>query len=468
MSRSGADTVLIRCQMPNRPGMFGKLATVIDEAGGDVSGVDLVRTEGGEVVRDLTVRVKDEEHGKQVVEHIRQLPDVRVVQASDPVLRAHVGGKLEIQSRVPLKTRDDLSIAYTPGVARVCNAIADEPERVYNLTIKRNSVAVVTDGSAILGLGNLGPAAALPVMEGKAILFKDFADIDAYPICLSSQDPDTIVATVQQIATVFGGINLEDIAAPACFDIEQRLVETLDIPVMHDDQHGTAVVTVAALRNALTLVGKPFREVRAVVNGVGAAGTAIIWSLLDAGIGDIVACDSKGVIRSDGGRDLTPVKQQIASKTNRKNVQGGLAEAMVGADVFIGVSQPHILTPDMIQSMASDPIVFAMANPVPEGDPEMLNQYARVVATGRSDYPNQINNVLAFPGIFRGALDVRARTITPGMRLAAAAAIARVVRPDEISEEYIVPSPFNREVVPMVAQAVAQAAINEGVARRVH
>lgn len=468
MSRSGADTVLIRCQMPNRPGMFGKLATVIDEAGGDVSGVDLVRTEGGEVVRDLTVRVKDEEHGKQVVEHIRQLPDVRVVQASDPVLRAHVGGKLEIQSRVPLKTRDDLSIAYTPGVARVCNAIADEPERVYNLTIKRNSVAVVTDGSAILGLGNLGPAAALPVMEGKAILFKDFADIDAYPICLSSQDPDTIVATVQQIATVFGGINLEDIAAPACFDIEQRLVETLDIPVMHDDQHGTAVVTVAALRNALTLVGKPFREVRAVVNGVGAAGTAITWSLLDAGIGDIVACDSKGVIRSDGGRDLTPVKQQIASKTNRKNVQGGLAEAMVGADVFIGVSQPHILTPDMIQSMASDPIVFAMANPVPEGDPEMLNQYARVVATGRSDYPNQINNVLAFPGIFRGALDVRARTITPGMRLAAAAAIARVVRPDEISEEYIVPSPFNREVVPMVAQAVAQAAINEGVARRVH
>jgi malate dehydrogenase (oxaloacetate-decarboxylating) len=379
-----------------------------------------------------------------------------------------VGGKLEIQSRVPLKTRDDLSIAYTPGVARVCNAIADEPERVYNLTIKRNSVAVVTDGSAILGLGNLGPAAALPVMEGKAILFKDFADIDAYPICLSSQDPDTIVATVQQIATVFGGINLEDIAAPACFDIEQRLVETLDIPVMHDDQHGTAVVTVAALRNALTLVGKPFREVRAVVNGVGAAGTAITWSLLDAGIGDIVACDSKGVIRSDGGRDLTPVKQQIASKTNRKNVHGGLAEAMVGADVFIGVSQPHILTPDMIQSMASDPIVFAMANPVPEGDPEMLNQYARVVATGRSDYPNQINNVLAFPGIFRGALDVRARTITPGMRLAAAAAIARVVRPDEISEEYIVPSPFNREVVPMVAQAVAQAAINEGVARRVH
>ncbi len=468
MSMGVAYTLTLRCQIENRPGMLGRLTTRIGEVGGDIGAIDIVRAERSVLVRDITVRVQDEEHGATLIAAINDLEGIHVLQVSDRVFLAHLGGKLTMQSRVPLKTRDDLSIAYTPGVARVCKAIADEPEKVFALTWKANSVAVVSDGSAVLGLGNLGPEAALPVMEGKAILFKELANIDAVPICLRSQDPEMIVQTVEQLAPNFGGINLEDIAAPNCFLIEGRLHESLDVPVMHDDQHGTAVVVLAALSNALRLVGKRLGEVRAVVNGVGAAGTAIIRGLLEAGIGEITAVDRHGILREGDDAAQTPMQRIVAAQTNRERRRGHLREAMEGADVFIGVSKGNLLTPDMVRGMAPDPIVFALANPVPEGDPEMLRQYARVVATGRSDQPNQINNVLSFPGIFRGALDVHARHMTTAMRLAAAEALAGAIPPDEISEEYIIPSVFNRHVVPVIAHAVALAAIEEGVARRDH
>ncbi len=468
MSAGVAYTLTIRCHIENRPGMLGKLTTAIGECGGDIGAVDLVRVERALVVRDITVRVHDEDHGEALVKQIRQLPGITVVEVSDRVFLTHLGGKLAVKSRVPLKTRDDLSLAYTPGVARVCRAIADDPDRIYALTIKRNTVAVVSDGSAVLGLGNLGAEAALPVMEGKAILFKELADIDAFPICLRSQDPDTIVSTVEQIAPVFGGINLEDIAAPNCFLVEGQLIERLDIPVMHDDQHGTAVVVLAALTNALRLVNKPLNAVRVVVNGVGAAGTAIIRTLLEAGVGEITACDRKGILwRGDDGH-FTPMQRMVAAQTNHDGRRGSLVDALPGADVFIGVSVGNILTPALVQTMAPDAIVFALANPVPEGDPDVLRNYARVVATGRSDHPNQINNVLSFPGIFRGALDVNARSITADMRLAAAQALAHVVSAEELHEEYIIPSVFNRSIVPTIATAVAQVAIEKGIARRDH
>jgi malate dehydrogenase (oxaloacetate-decarboxylating) len=414
--------------------MLGRLTTRIGEVGGDIGAIDIVRAERSVLVRDITVRVQDEEHGATLVAAINDLAGIHVLQVSDRVFLAHLGGKLSMQSRVPLKTRDDLSIAYTPGVARVCKAIADEPEKVFALTWKANSVAVVSDGSAVLGLGNLGPEAALPVMEGKAILFKELANIDAVPICLRSQDPEIIVQTVEQLAPNFGGINLEDIAAPNCFLIEGRLHESLDIPVMHDDQHGTA----------------------------------IIRGLLEAGIGEITAVDRHGILCEGNEAVQTPMQRIVASQTNRERRRGHLREALEGADVLIGVSKGNLLTAEMVRGMGPDAIVFALANPVPEGDPEMLRQYARVVATGRSDQPNQINNVLSFPGIFRGALDVHARHMTTAMRLAAAEALAGVIPPEEISEEYIIPSVFNRHVVPVIAHAVARAAIEDGVARRDH
>jgi malate dehydrogenase (oxaloacetate-decarboxylating) len=468
MSAGVAYTLTLRCQIENRPGMLGRLTTRIGEVGGDIGAIDIVRAERNTLVRDVTVRVQDEQHGEAMVEACNAVGGVQVLQVSDRVFLAHLGGKLAMQSKVPLKTRDDLSLAYTPGVARVCRAIADEPEKVFALTWKANSVAVVSDGSAILGLGNLGPEAAMPVMEGKAILFKELADIDAVPICLRSQDPELIVQTVEQLAPSFGGINLEDIAAPSCFVVEGRLHESLDIPVMHDDQHGTAVVLLAALRNALRVVGKPLAEVRVVVNGIGAAGTAIVRALLEAGVGEVTAVDRHGILLGGDDKLQTPMQRIIASQTNREGRRGGLAVALAGADVFIGVSKGNILTPEMVTSMAADPIIFAMANPIPEGDPEMLRRYARVVATGRSDQPNQINNVLSFPGIFRGALDVHASKMTSGMRLAAAEALAGVIAPEEVGEEYIIPSVFNRQVVPAIADAVARAAIAEGVARREH
>lgn len=461
-----AYTLTLRCRIANRPGMLGRLTTAIGELGGDIGAIDIVRADRDVMVRDISVRVRDDEHGDALVAALNQTEGVAVLQSSDRVFLAHLGGKLAVQSRVPLKSRDDLSLVYTPGVARVCQRIAADPDAVHSLTIKRNSLAVVSDGSAVLGLGNLGAAAALPVMEGKAILFKELADIDAYPICLRSQDAATIVATVEQIAPVFGAINLEDIAAPKCFEVEEQLRQRLDIPVMHDDQHGTAVVALAALRNALAIVGKPIGDARVVVNGVGAAGTAIVLNLLAAGVGEVLACDLRGILRRNDLAGLPPMQRYVAEHTNRELRAGGLAEALDGADVFIGVSTGNILTPALVRRMAADAIVFALANPIPEGDPEQLQGVARIIATGRSDYPNQINNVLSFPGIFRGALDARASAITPGMRLAAAEALAAVIPPDELSEEYIIPSVFNRAIVPAIAAAVSSAALAEGVARR--
>jgi malate dehydrogenase (oxaloacetate-decarboxylating) len=382
---------------------------------------------------------------------------------NDPAFDLHVGGKLETRSTVPLRNRDDLSLAYTPGVARVCSAIAARPDLVHELTWKSNVVAVVTDGTAVLGLGDIGPQAALPVMEGKAVLFKAFGGIDAVPICLDTRDVDEIIETVVRIAPGFGGINLEDISAPRCFEVENRLKELLDIPVFHDDQHGTAIVVLAALRNAARLTGRSLGDLRAVVSGAGAAGVAVTTILLEAGIGDITVSDSKGVVHI-GREDLTDVKRLLANATNDGGRTGTLADSLTGADVFIGVSG-GVVHEDAVSAMAPDAIIFALANPDPEIHPNVAARHARVVATGRSDFPNQINNVLAFPGVFRGALAVRAHSITEGMKLAAAEALAAVVA-DELSEVNIVPSPFDHRVAPAVSAAVAAAARREGVARR--
>jgi malate dehydrogenase (oxaloacetate-decarboxylating) len=383
--------------------------------------------------------------------------------ASDPAFALHVGGKLSTTSTVPLRNRDDLSLAYTPGVARVCSAIAEAPALVHELTWKSHVVAIVTDGTAVLGLGDIGPGAALPVMEGKAVLFKEFGGVDAVPICLDCTEVDEIIDTVARIAPAFGGINLEDISAPRCFEIENRLKARLDIPVFHDDQHGTAIVVLAALRNAARLTGRSLNDLRAVVSGAGAAGVAVTTILREAGIGDITVSDSKGVLH-DGRGDLTEVKRRLADATNDTGITGSLADSLRGADVFIGVSGGEVAE-DAVASMADDAIIFALANPHPEIHPDVASRHARVVATGRSDFPNQINNVLAFPGVFKGALEVRASAITEGMKLAASDALADVVG-DELREDFIVPSPFDERVAPAVSEAVAEAARRDGVARR--
>jgi malate dehydrogenase (oxaloacetate-decarboxylating) len=378
----------------------------------------------------------------------------------------HLGGKIGIQNKVPVKTRDDLSMAYTPGVARVCLAIKEDREKAFTLTIKQNAVAVVTDGTAVLGLGNIGPEAALPVMEGKALLFKEFAGVDAFPICLATTDVDRIVETVKLIAPVFGGVNLEDIAAPRCFEIEERLRTELDIPVFHDDQHGTAVVVLAALLNALRLVGKEPAQIKVVVCGVGAAGTAAVKILRALGVTRILAVDEHGILAPGRPAPMDPIKTWVAGETNVADRRGTLSDAVEGADVFIGVSVPGVLGAKDVQKMARDPIVFAMANPVPEIMPEEAAPYVRVMATGRSDYPNQINNVLCFPGFFRGLLDCRAKRVTDEMKIAAAQAIASIVGRSELHEEYIIPSVFNKKVAPAVAREVIKAAQKSGVARR--
>ncbi|NDZ82440.1 NADP-dependent malic enzyme [Streptomyces sp. SID10853] len=381
----------------------------------------------------------------------------------DPVFALHRGGKMAVQATVPVRDRDDLSLAYTPGVAKVCSAIAEKPELVHDYTWKSQVVAVVTDGTAVLGLGDIGPEASLPVMEGKAILFKQFGGVDAVPIALATTDTDEIVDTVVRLAPSFGGVNLEDISAPRCFEIERRLQEQLDIPVFHDDQHGTAVVTLAALRNAATLTGRSLGQLRAVISGAGAAGVAIAKILIEAGIGDVAVCDRKGIVSADRD-DLTEIKQEVAGFTNKAGLTGSLETAMSGADVFIGVSGGTVPEP-AVASMAEGAFIFAMANPNPEIHPTVAAKYAAVVATGRSDFPNQINNVLAFPGIFAGALQVRASRITEGMKLAAAEALAAVVA-DELSADCVIPSPFDERVAPAVTAAVAAAARAEGVARR--
>jgi malate dehydrogenase (oxaloacetate-decarboxylating) len=462
---SASFSATLRVHVDDRPGAFAELARAIGDAGGNLGAIDLVRVEAGKKIRDVTVDAASADHIETIVGAVRSLTGVEVEHVSDRTFLLHLGGKIEMASKAPLKTRDDLSMAYTPGVARVCRAIAEDPAKVWNLTIKQNTVAVVSDGTAVLGLGDIGPEAAMPVMEGKAMLFKEFGEVDAWPICLATKDVDEIVAAVTAIAPGFGGINLEDISAPRCFEIESRLQEALDIPVFHDDQHGTAVVTMAAFLNALRLVGKREDEVRVVLTGVGAAGVATTDMLLHAGVRDIIGCDRRGALYP-GRENLGPWKAALAERTNPAGFAGTADEALAGADVYIGLSGPGAVTRDGIASMADGAIVFAMANPTPEVPPEEIEGLAAVVATGRSDYPNQINNVLAFPGIFRGALDVRASAINEEMKLAAAEAIADTVKPDELSPEYVIPSVFNREVAPAVASAVAAAAEASGVARR--
>jgi malate dehydrogenase (oxaloacetate-decarboxylating) len=463
---SASYSLTVRLQIANKPGMLGRVASAIGEADGDIGAVDLVESGRDRVLRDLTVKARDSEHGQEIVNRLRRLPGVRVVNVSDRTFLLHLGGKIEIHNKVPIRTRDDLSMAYTPGVARVCLAIRDDRERAFALTIKQNTVAVVTDGTAVLGLGDIGPEAALPVMEGKAMLFKEFAGVDAFPVCLATRDVDKIVETVKLIAPGFGGVNLEDIAAPRCFEIENRLRKELDIPVFHDDQHGTAVVVLAALLNALRIVEKDLRKIRVVVTGVGAAGTATIKILQASGVRDIVGVDEFGVIHRKRTQGMDFMKRWVAGATNPRRLTGRLADAVKAADVFIGLSVPGILTVRDLKSMAHDPIVFAMANPHPEIQPEEAGKHARVMATGRSDYPNQINNVLCFPGFFRGLLDSRARTVNDEMKVAAARAIAACVSRGELSEEYIIPSVFNKNVAPAVAESVAGAAHATGVARR--
>ncbi|MBD1218158.1 MAG: NAD-dependent malic enzyme [Aphanizomenon flos-aquae Clear-A1] len=452
-------SVTIRLQIPNRVGMLASVTQAVASTGGNLGQIDLIQQSRQESIRDISVDAASTEHAETIVQAVRELPDIQVLDVYDRTFNLHRGGKISIVSRIPLKSVSDLAMAYTPGVGRICKAIAQNPEEVYNLTIKQNTVAIVTDGSAVLGLGNLGPLAALPVMEGKAMLFKEFAGLDAFPICLDTQDTDEIVRAVKNIAPVFGGVNLEDIAAPRCFEIEKRLRAELNIPIFHDDQHGTAIVTLAALFNALKLVQKSLADIRIVINGAGAAGIAIARLLVKAGAETILMCDSKGII-STNRSDLNAEKLEFAVKA-----QGTLAGAVQGADVFIGVSAPGVLTPEMVEGMTKDAIVFAMANPIPEIQPELVPKNVTIMATGRSDYPNQINNVLAFPGVFRGALDCRARTITNNMCLQAANAIASLVKPTDLNREHIIPSVFDQRVASAVAAAVQQAAREEGIAQ---
>jgi malate dehydrogenase (oxaloacetate-decarboxylating) len=452
-STSPGYSITIRVEAPATANTTGALTTAVSAAGGALTALDVVESHPSRLVVDITCDASDAEHAERINQQIGAVPGVVVRKVSDRTFLIHLGGKIEVTPKVALKHRDDLSRAYTPGVARVCLAIAKNPEDARRLTIKRNTVAVVTDGSAVLGLGNIGPAAALPVMEGKAALFKHFAGVDAWPVCLDTQDTEEIISIVKAMAPVYGGVNLEDISAPRCFEIEARLRDELDIPVFHDDQHGTAIVVLAALTNALRVVGKKIQDVTIVVSGVGAAGHAIIRLLHEQGAGEIIGCDRHGILNPDqSGRD--EFRQWIATNTNSSGRQGTLREAVAGAHVFIGVSAPNLLTGDDIATMAEDSIVFALANPDPEVHPAEAGKHAAVVATGRSDFPNQINNVLAFPGFFRGLLDAGVADITGGMMIAAAKAIADTVHAEELNPSYIVPSVFDTTVAPAVAAAV--------------
>jgi malate dehydrogenase (oxaloacetate-decarboxylating) len=463
---SASYSMTVRLEIKNRPGMLGRATSAIGRAGGDIGAVDLVRVSSALTTRDITFNARDDRHGQVVVDALRRVAGVRVVNISDRTFLMHLGGKIEVKGKLPVKTRDDLSMAYTPGVARVCLAIHDDPQKAYTLTIKHNTVAVVTDGTAVLGLGDIGPMAAMPVMEGKALLFKEFAGVDAFPLCLATKDVDEIVAVVRAVSPVFGGVNLEDISAPRCFDIEARLRKELDIPVFHDDQHGTAVVVLAALLNALRVVKKKMSQVRVVFSGAGASGIATAKLLMAVGCRHIVGCDRSGTLYRGRKENMNPVKAWFAEHTNERRLRGTLADALRGADVFIGLSGPGVVTGKEIRRMAKNPIVFAMANPVPEIMPEEVHGIVRVMATGRSDYPNQINNVLCFPGFFRGLLDVRARLVNDEMKIAAARGIASIITAGELSEEYIIPSVFDKRVVEAVAGGVAGAAVGTGVARR--
>ena len=459
---TAAYSIHVHLELLNKPGVLGRLATTIGQLGGNLAMIEGFEAKGVRIERAININCENEAHQQRIVEAIRQLDGITVHDWYDRTFHMHRGGKIATRPLAPVGDYEDLSMAYTPGVARVCLAIRDDPVKARTYTIKRNTVGIVTDGTAVLGLGDIGPLAALPVMEGKALLFKEFAGIDAFPICLDTKDPDEIVETVMRIAPTFGGINLEDIAAPGCFDIEERLKAALDIPVFHDDQHGTAVVTLAALENALKITGKKMSDLRIVINGIGAAGVAIGKILLNAGAGHIVGADRTGAVYV-GREGLNFAKQWFAENTNQEQQKGALKDLVRGADVFIGVSAPGVLDRDDVAAMASNPIVFAMANPDPEITPEEAGDAAAIMATGRSDFPNQINNVLAFPGLFRGAFDVSATDITENMKLAAANALAAVIPEDELAPDYIIPSVFNKGVVGPVAEAVGNAAIADGV-----
>ena len=459
-----SNSIIIRVNLSDKDDALTEVLTCVNQLNGYIGAIDMISADDGTTTRDITINTQNTDHADQIVSELEKLAGVDVHHVSDRTFLLHLGGKIEVKSKIKITNRDDLSMAYTPGVARVCMDIHAKPENAFNLTIRKNTVAIVSDGSAVLGLGNIGPIAALPVMEGKAMLFKEFGNVDAFPICLDTQDIEEIIETVKRVAINFGGINLEDISAPRCFEIEDRLKNELDIPVFHDDQHGTAAVMTAAFINALKIVDKKASDVKVIVNGVGAAGTACAKMLLQLGVTNIIGCDRKGVINRNSG-DLNPAKQALAEITNPHNESGSVFDALQGADVFVGLSAPNILTVEHLKTMNKDAIIFAMANPTPEIMPEVARGHVAIMATGRSDYPNQINNLLAFPGIFRGALDCQAKDITPNMQLAAAYAIADIIEDKNLTADYIVPSVFNKKVCESVARAVLAAAKEDGVAR---
>ncbi len=464
-STSPGYSITVRVEIDNRIGMFARVATAISEAGGDLGSVDIVRVEKGRIVRDVTVNARDEEHEREIVKAVRKVPGVKVKRVMDRTFSAHKGGKIEIRSKFPVRDRNELSKVYTPGVARVCMDINAHKEHVFRYTVKGNSVAIVTDGTAVLGLGNIGPEAALPVMEGKAMLFKEFAGVDAFPIILGTGEPDEIIRTVKHIAPTFGGINLEDISAPRCFEIEERLSKELDIPVFHDDQHGTAIVVLAAMINVGRLFRKNIRKFKVVVVGAGAAGHATAMMLIKYGIRNLIVCDRRGTLYRGRRKGMNPYKRRLALKSNPEGVKGPLSEALKGADVLIGLSGPDTVTVEDLKVMARNPVAFVLANPDPEISPQEALPHVRVLATGRSDFPNQINNMLSFPGIFRGLLDVRARGVNDGIKIAAARAIAHCITDQELHEDYIIPSIFDRGVVHAVSAAVSETATKTGLAR---
>ena len=462
---SPSTSITLEVRYPSRSGMLARITGAIAAEGAVIRNVTILASDGGKTTRAIDVEGTDEAHERRIALAVGGLAEVELLRCSDRTFALHQGGKIAIANRVPLNDRDSLSRAYTPGVARVCLRVKDDLDAAYRLTVKQNMIAIVSDGSAVLGLGNIGPYGALPVMEGKAMLFKTFGGVDAFPICLDTQDTEQIIATVCNIAPVFGGVNLEDIAAPRCFEIEERLQAKLEIPIFHDDQHGTAVVVAAGLLNALKVTQQSIGDIRVVISGAGAAGLAVAKLLLRFGVGDLILCDSKGAIYAGRGEGMNPYKDKLAEQTNRDNLKGHLEDVIRGADVCVGVSQPNVLSGDGLKSMAEPRIVFALANPIPEVDPEAAHAHARVVATGRSDLPNQINNAIAFPGIFRGLLDARASRVVPEMLVAAAKALAGAVPDEALTEDYIIPSLFQEGLSPLVSKAVYQVAVDAGVAR---
>ncbi len=465
-STSPSYSITVQLSIENRIGMFAKIATTISKAGGDLGPVAILRISKSNVIRDVTIYARDEEHENKIIKALNSIKGVNVLSVMDRTLSAHKGGKIEIVNKVPIKDCIDLSRVYTPGVARVCMEIYKKKDDVYTYTIKGNAVAIITDGTAVLGLGDIGPEAAMPVMEGKAMIFKEFAGINAFPIALNTKDTEEIIATVKNIATAFGGINLEDISAPRCFEIEERLQENLDIPVFHDDQHGTAVVILAAMINVSRLLKKEISEFKTVIAGAGAAGIATAMILTEAGVKDVVLCDTIGIIYEGRRKNMNPYKEKIAGTTNPRKIKGTIANALMGADLFIGLARPNLIKAEDVKKMSQNPVIFALSNPDPEISPEIALKLARVVATGRSDYPNQINNMLCYPGIFRGLLDAGASRVNTEIKLAAAKAIAYSIRDEQLSEDFIIPSVFQRKVIASVAHEVAKIARETGVARK--